>query len=260
MTTSWLLCLVIIVLLSSNNLYQVKHCSLFMSIVSIEYLTRAWRVGGEHTQIWPTNLFSNEQKKRVHRQNLMPTCGLGRQLLAPCVAPQLCFIPPHASQSNQESIVWIIFLNSAVDSDTDITTTSSSTAQTQTQTLHDLEGSYHHIDESIIESLFHSKTNMSTSSSSFSSTNEPKEIQTKEIPVPLWSVILGVFMSIGTLTMVDRADHFGPYNHPFKRTFYIFYMTYWLVLVVCCCADAELVKKKKDKSVHGRRPRRSGWV
>lgn len=170
--------------------------------------------------------------------------------------------PPHASQSNQESIVWIIFLNSAVDSDTDITTTSSSTAQTQTQTqtLHDLEGSYHHIDESIIESLFHSKTNMSTSSSSFSSTNEPKEIQTKEIPVPLWSVILGVFMSIGTLTMVDRADHFGPYNHPFKRTFYIFYMTYWLVLVVCCCADAELVKKKKDKSVHGRRPRRSGWV
>ncbi len=96
--------------------------------------------------------------------------------------------------------------------------------------------------------------------SSSSNNNNPKEVETREIPVPLWIVAFGVTLLVGTLTIVHRADHFGPHNYQFKRTFCIFYTTLWLATLTCCCCDAVSVKKAKDKSAQVRRPRRSGWV
>eukprot|EP00984_Skeletonema_dohrnii_P002093 scaffold698_cov115-Skeletonema_dohrnii-CCMP3373.AAC.7 len=102
---------------------------------------------------------------------------------------------------------------------------------------------------------------MPTSGSSSNNNNEPKEVETREIPVPLWGVVFGVTLLVGTLTIVHRADHFGPNNYQFKGTFCILYMTLWLATVACCCSDAAPVKKRnKSVSAQGRRPRRSGWV
>mmetsp|Transcript_21780 Transcript_21780/g.31180 ORF Transcript_21780/g.31180 Transcript_21780/m.31180 type:complete len:101 (+) Transcript_21780:175-477(+) len=98
------------------------------------------------------------------------------------------------------------------------------------------------------------------SSSSSSNNNDQKEIETMEIPVPLWVAAFGVTLLAGTLTIVHRADDFGPHNYQFKRTFCIFYTTLWLATVTCCCCDAVSIKKSAGKSVQGRRPRRSGWV
>jgi hypothetical protein len=95
-----------------------------------------------------------------------------------------------------------------------------------------------------------------------SNQSEVKEIETREIPVSLWAVAFGVTLLVATLTIVYRADHFGPQNpdYQFKGSFCVFYMTLWLATVACCCGDAGPAKKRKIKSAEGGRPRRSGWV
>ena len=86
-------------------------------------------------------------------------------------------------------------------------------------------------------------------------TNEPREIETLEIEIPFVAVVLGAIIATATLTMVHCFEHFGPECHQFKRTFYLFYMTYLLALVTNFCEDAVPVKKmNKSVQVQGRRP------
>lgn len=104
------------------------------------------------------------------------------------------------------------------------------------------------------------RSNMPASPSSSSNNSEQKEIETREIPVPWWAVAIGVTLLIGTLTIVYRADHFGPDNYQFRGRFCVFYTTLYLATVCCCCGDAGPEKKRKIKTVEGSRPRRSVWM
>ncbi|KAL7451240.1 hypothetical protein ACHAWC_005114 [Mediolabrus comicus] len=106
-------------------------------------------------------------------------------------------------------------------------------------------------------SSLQSSTSITTSTSNRS---ETKEIETREIPVPLWALLIGIALLVGTLTIVYRCDNFSVYEYEFRGSFCIFYTTLWIATAVCCCADADPPTKKKIKTVVEGRQRRSRWV
>ena len=90
-------------------------------------------------------------------------------------------------------------------------------------------------------------------------------IETLQIPIPLYAVLLALSLLIFTVTLVYRCPYFGPTspfykesNFPipiYKGSFCISYSVLWLLLVVACCGDATLVtitkeatKKNKNKN------------
>lgn len=118
---------------------------------------------------------------------------------------------------------------------------------------------FHHPEETMPMFASSSLQSSTSTTSSTSNRSETKEIETREIPIPLWALLIGIALLVGTLTIVYRCDNFTVYEYEFTGSFCIFYTTLWIATVVCCCADADPPTKKKIKTVEGRQ-RRSRWV